>query len=184
MFGVVITRCLPSFARATGQQRQSDHKLVACAFAGVKSPWCGASLGPGVALSASMLAAFSQATEDLVITSSCCSLPLVGCLAVSRLKLGGRVKHEVDIVCDLQAESILGNVNQVGSKHSEFNACYSSWVRVSNNPYSIDLHLLVGFTVVPSCASGCSSCAVSNKLQVAWSLEVASNTVFVGAKAS
>ena len=56
--GVVIARCLPSFARATCQQRQSDNKLVACPFAGVKSPWCGASLVPGVALSASMLAAF------------------------------------------------------------------------------------------------------------------------------
>ena len=52
----------------------------------------------GVALTTSMLAAFAQANEDLVITSSCCSLPLEGCLAVSRLKLGGRVKHEVDIV--------------------------------------------------------------------------------------
>ena len=67
----------------------------------------------GVALTTSMLAAFSQANEYLVITSSCCSLPLEGCLAVSRLKLGGRVKHEVDIVCDFQAGSILGNVNQV-----------------------------------------------------------------------
>ena len=32
-----------------------DHKLVACTFAGVKSPWCGASLVSGVALSTGML---------------------------------------------------------------------------------------------------------------------------------
>ena len=102
----------------------------------------------GVALTTGMLAAFSQVNGDLVITSSCGSLPLVGCLAVSRLKLGGRVKHEVDIGCDFQTGSILGNVNQVvfhfsksraanfeilspqntkkvcgSSKHSESNAC-------------------------------------------------------------
>ena len=79
----------------------------------------------GVALTTSMLAAFSQAIEDLVITSSCCSLPLEGCLAVNRLKLGGRVKHEVDIGCDFQTGSILGNVNQVvfhfsGSRAANF----------------------------------------------------------------
>ena len=67
----------------------------------------------GVALTTSMLAAFSQVNGDLVLTSSCCSLPLEGCLAVNRLKLGGRVKHEVDIVRDFLAGSILGNVNQV-----------------------------------------------------------------------
>ena len=55
----------------------------------------------GVALKTSMLAAFSQVNGDLVITSSCGSLPLVGCLAVNRLKLGGRVKHEVDTVRDV-----------------------------------------------------------------------------------
>ena len=72
-----------------------------------------------------MLAAFSQAIEDLVITSSCGSLHLEGCLAVNRLKLGGRVKHEVDIGCDFQAGSVLGNVNQVvfhfsGSRAANF----------------------------------------------------------------
>ena len=79
----------------------------------------------GVALTTGMLAAFSQVNGDLVITSSCGSLPLVGCLAVNRLKLGGRVKHEVDIKCDFQAGSILGNVNQVvfhlsGSRAANF----------------------------------------------------------------
>ena len=46
----------------------------------------------GVALKTSTQAAFSQVNGDLVITSSCGSLLLVGCLAVSWLKLGGRVK--------------------------------------------------------------------------------------------
>ena len=60
-----------------------------------------------------------------MITSNCCSSPLVGCLAVNRLKLGGRVKHEVDIGCDFQTGSILGNVNQVvfhfsGSRAANF----------------------------------------------------------------
>ena len=59
----------------------------------------------GVALKTSMLAAFTQVNGDLVITSSCGSLPLVGSLSVSRLKLGGRVKHEVDIVRDVGASN-------------------------------------------------------------------------------
>ena len=36
-----------------------------------------------------------------MITSSCCSSPLVGCLAVSQLDLGGLVKHVLEGVRDV-----------------------------------------------------------------------------------
>ena len=38
--GVVFTRCLPSFAKATCHQGPFDHKFVACTFPGKRSPWC------------------------------------------------------------------------------------------------------------------------------------------------